>query len=76
MAYHPQQRQLAAETLALYLHVYHGVSGQEAAEVRWVGRGWVLKGLGLSGGGCAQGVFGCLQRRACKQLAPQAGSAC
>ncbi len=33
LAYPPQQRQLAAETLALYLHVYHGVSGQEAAEV-------------------------------------------
>ncbi|KAI7842644.1 hypothetical protein COHA_003748 [Chlorella ohadii] len=32
LAYPPQQRQLAAETLALYLHVYHGVSGQEAAE--------------------------------------------
>lgn len=34
LAYPPQQRQLAAETLALYLHVYHGVSGQEAVEVR------------------------------------------
>lgn len=32
LAYPPQQRQLAAETLALYLHVYHGVSGQEAVE--------------------------------------------
>lgn len=34
VAYHPHQRQLAAETLALYLHIYHGVSGQEAVEVR------------------------------------------
>jgi hypothetical protein len=32
LAYPPQQRQLAAETLALYLHVYHAVSGQEAVE--------------------------------------------
>lgn len=39
VAFHPQQRQLAAETLALYLHVYHGISGEEAAEVRCRGGG-------------------------------------
>ena len=33
LAYHPQHRQLAAETLALYLHAYLGLGGQEAVQV-------------------------------------------
>ncbi|EFN55783.1 expressed protein [Chlorella variabilis] len=32
LAFHPQHRQLAAETLALYLHAYMGVSGREAVQ--------------------------------------------
>lgn len=32
VTFHPQHRQLAAETLALYLHTYLGLSGQEAVE--------------------------------------------
>lgn len=34
LTFHPQYRQLAAETLAIYLHAYLGLSGREAVEVR------------------------------------------
>lgn len=32
LTFHPQYRQLAAETLAIYLHAYLGLSGREAVE--------------------------------------------
>lgn len=34
LTFNPQHRQLAAETLAIYLHAYLGLSGREAVEVR------------------------------------------
>jgi hypothetical protein len=65
LAYHPQHRQLAAETLALYLHAYLGLGGQEAVQVCFVlvaHADWQaigLAGLGPGARSAAELLLGC-----------------